>query len=141
ERILSLRPTLVITYGSQDAIEAQFSRAGIRTYSYRHAGIENVRQAIRDLGRLTGRSAEAERVVQEMQEQVDAVRARVKGLERPRTLLVFERQPGTLRGLYVSGGIGFLHEMLEAAGGTNVFADVARESVQPSTETLLLRAP
>jgi len=27
------------------------------------------------------------------------------------------------------------------AGGENVFADVARESVQPSTETLLARAP
>jgi iron complex transport system substrate-binding protein len=31
--------------------------------------------------------------------------------------------------------------MLEIAGGQNVFADVARESVQPSHETLLARAP
>jgi iron complex transport system substrate-binding protein len=31
--------------------------------------------------------------------------------------------------------------MLDIAGGTNVFADVARESVQPSIETLLARAP
>jgi iron complex transport system substrate-binding protein len=43
--------------------------------------------------------------------------------------------------LYASGGIGFLHEMLEVAGGINVFADVARESVQPSHEVLLSRAP
>jgi iron complex transport system substrate-binding protein len=31
--------------------------------------------------------------------------------------------------------------MLEIAGGTNVFADVAGESVQPSVETLIRRAP
>jgi ABC-type Fe3+-hydroxamate transport system substrate-binding protein len=31
--------------------------------------------------------------------------------------------------------------MLDVAGGTNVFADVPRESVQPSSETLLVRAP
>jgi iron complex transport system substrate-binding protein len=31
--------------------------------------------------------------------------------------------------------------MLEAAGGTNVFAGIAREAVQPSHETLLTRAP
>ena len=31
--------------------------------------------------------------------------------------------------------------MLDAAGGRNVFADLARESVQPSHETLIARAP
>ena len=34
-----------------------------------------------------------------------------------------------------------LSAMLEAAGGDNVFADVKKESVQPTTETLLTRAP
>jgi len=43
--------------------------------------------------------------------------------------------------VYASGGVGFLHEMLEVAGGRNVFADVPRESVQPSIETLLTIAP
>jgi iron complex transport system substrate-binding protein len=56
-------------------------------------------------------------------------------------VLVFEREPGTLRGIYVSGGRGFLHDMLDAAGASNVFADVDREAVQPSSETLLARAP
>ena len=54
---------------------------------------------------------------------------------------MFERQPGTLREVYASGGVGFLNEMLDIAGGRNVFADVSRESVQPSIETLLARAP
>jgi iron complex transport system substrate-binding protein len=56
-------------------------------------------------------------------------------------LLVIDRQPGTLREVYASGGVGFLQEMLTAAGGDNVFADSKTESVQPSTETLLARAP
>ena len=34
-----------------------------------------------------------------------------------------------------------MHEMLSAAGATNVFADSKSESVQPSHETLLVRAP
>ena len=37
--------------------------------------------------------------------------------------------------------MGFLHEVLDAAGGANVFADVRREALQPSTETMLARAP
>jgi iron complex transport system substrate-binding protein len=37
--------------------------------------------------------------------------------------------------------VGFLHDLIEVAGGTNVFADVRRESVQATTELILARAP
>ncbi len=80
-------------------------------------------------------------MLRDIQVRLDQVRARVKGRPRPKVLLVFERQPKTLRDIFASGGRGFLHEMLEIAGGQNVFADVARESVQPSVETILARAP
>jgi iron complex transport system substrate-binding protein len=141
ERILSLRPDLVIVYGSQSGQQSQFERAGIRTFSYRHGGVSTVLETIRDAGAATGHDTEASRLVGDIRARLDAVRARVKGRPRPRVLLVFERQPGALREIYVSGGSGFLHEMLEIAGGQNVFADIARESVQPSHETLLARAP
>ena len=39
ERILSLRPDLVLIYGSQGGLEVQLARAGIRTFSYRHGGV------------------------------------------------------------------------------------------------------
>ncbi len=141
ERILALRPDLVITYGSQTALEAQFTRASIRTFSYRHGGITTVIETLRDLGAATGQAAGAERTIRDIQGRLDAVRARVKGRPRPKTLLVFDRQPQALQGMYVSGGRGFLNEMLTIAGADNVFADVPRESVQPSHETLIMRAP
>ena len=141
ERILSLRPDLVITYGSQSNVETQFARVGIRTYSYRHGGIATVLESLRELAALTGHRAEGERVARDLQDRLDAVRTRVRGRARPRTILVFEHEPRTLRGMFISGGIGFLHEMLEIAGGDDVFADVKAESVQPSVETLIARAP
>jgi len=141
ERILSLKPDLVVTYGSQTALEAQLARANIRTYSYRHGGIADVFESIKGVGRASSHAVEADALVSRLTSQLDALRARVKGRPRPKTLLVVDRQPGTLREIYASGGIGFLHDMLEAAGGDNVFADVKKESVQPSTETLLTRGP
>ena len=81
------------------------------------------------------------KVLSRIEGRLNQIRERVRGLPRPQTLLVFERSPQTLRGIYVSGGTGFLNEMLDYAGGANVFADVRRESVQPSQETLLTRAP
>ena len=54
---------------------------------------------------------------------------------------MFEREPGTLRSIYVSAGVGFMHDMLEVAGGTDAFQDVQRQSLQASTEVFLARAP
>src|SRR6185312_14915703 len=39
ERILALRPDLVLSYGSQTDVQAQLARANIRVFSYRHAGL------------------------------------------------------------------------------------------------------
>ena len=141
ERILSLRPDLVLTYGSQGELELQLARAGIRTFMYRHAGVPGVLQALRDLGAATGHVADSERKAREIQARLDAVQARVRGYARLQTLLVLTRQPQSLQQMYVSGGFGFLDDLLQIAGGANVFADVTQESVQPSHETLLARAP
>src|SRR5262249_42067292 len=42
---------------------------------------------------------------------------------------------------YASGGIGFIHDMVDAAGGSNVFADVQQQAVQATTELILARRP
>jgi iron complex transport system substrate-binding protein len=56
-------------------------------------------------------------------------------------MLVFGRERLALRGLYASGGVGFLNDMLEAAGGENIFADVKLQAVQASTEQIIARHP
>jgi iron complex transport system substrate-binding protein len=141
EKILALRPDLVVSYGSQTDMQAQLARAKIGVFSYRHAGLNGVFTTLKDLGAAVGRTADAERLAREIRGGLDAIQTRVRGRPKPRTLLVFERDPASLRSVYVSGGVGFLHDMLGVAGGVNVFADVARESVQPSVETMLARAP
>jgi len=141
ERILALRPDLVLSYGSQTDVQAQLARANIRVFSYRHAGLNGIFTTLTDLGAAVGRPADADRLARELRGGLDAIQARVRGRGTPKTLLVFERDPASLRSVYVSGGVGFLHDMLGIAGGVNVFADVARESVQPSVETMLARAP
>ena len=43
--------------------------------------------------------------------------------------------------MYASGGIGFLHDLVELAGGEDVFSDIKRESVQATAELVLARRP
>ena len=126
ERIISLRPDLVITYASQVDLQAQLKRATIATFDDRHAGLAHILVTMKELGIRTGHGPEA-----------DAAVATIEA----RPLLVFSREPKTLRNVYVSGGRGFLHDMLEMAGGDDLFNDIDKESVQVSAETILARAP
>ena len=141
EKIISLRPDLVITYGSQADLQAQLKRASIPFFDYRHGGLDHIMVTMRALGARTGHFDQAERVAQALQAGIDAVKARVAGKPRPKTLLVFGREPGSLRNIYASAGRGFLHDMLVAAGGEDVLSDIDKESAQVSTETILARRP
>jgi iron complex transport system substrate-binding protein len=141
ERILSLKPTLVVVYASQRELVDRLARLNIGIVETKHGGLSDVPASIRALGRRVGRDRRAEEVAASIEQSIDQVRKRVAGRSRPRTALIFGREPGSLRGIYASAGVGFMHDMLEAAGGDDVFADVRRENLQVSVEMLLARAP
>jgi iron complex transport system substrate-binding protein len=141
EQIFALRPDLVVFHGSQhDQIE-QVTRAGIDTFTYVHGGVDDTLTVIRRLGARTDRQADAEQLAASIEDRLAALRTRLAGRDRPRVLLVFGREPGSLRNVYASGGTGFLHDMLEAAGGENVFAELPRESLPLTSEAILTAAP
>jgi len=141
ERILSLRPDLVITYGTQTELRAQLDRARIPQFVYTHGGFADVWRTIREIGARVGRAEAAARLAAAIEAAIERIRQRVAGRDTPATLLVIGREAGAVRGIIASGGVGFLHEMLEIAGARNVFADIARESVQATTELVLARRP
>jgi iron complex transport system substrate-binding protein len=141
ERILSLRPDLVIVYESQADLRKQLERASIPMFIYKHAGLADVTTTIRDLGNRVGQPGGAGDVVKRIDLKLEDIRKRVAGRPRPQTLLVFGRDALSLRGIYASGGFGFLQDMLTIAGGDNVFAEIKQQSVQATSELILARRP
>lgn len=141
ERILGLRPEVVVVYHSQTDLKLQLARSKIPIFEYKHAALADVMSTLRDLGTAVGRAEEARSAAAGIERSLDEIRRRVAGRPRPRVLVVFGRESGALRGIYASGGVGFLHDMLAVAGGTNVLADVNRQSTQATTELILSRRP
>jgi iron complex transport system substrate-binding protein len=141
ERILAIKPDLVIVYATQKELIARLDRAGIAYFNYQHKALADILTTIRAIGERVGSADRANRVASEMQRSLDDIRARTSGVPHPATLLVFERDPAALRNVYASGGYGFLHDMLEIAGGQNVFASVKQQAVQASTEMLITSKP
>ena len=142
ERIFTLRPDLVILYDTQTDLRSQLEKASIPILTYTHEGLAEVSDMIRLLGIRTGHSTEAETIATELEASLVAIQRRVAGRPKPRTLLVFGREPLTLRNGYACGGIGFLQDMREVAGGNNVFSEIDSENVsQVSSESILSAAP
>ena len=141
ERILSLKPDLVVLHNSQtDAIE-QMRRGGIEVFLYRHGGISDATEMVRRLGRRTGRTIKAMMVAKQVEVKLQSIRTRVSKYPKPKVLLVLGREPDTIRNVYASGGIGFLNDMVTAAGGINVFAHIQSEAVRPTAEGVLAASP
>jgi iron complex transport system substrate-binding protein len=141
EQIIRLRADLVIVYGSQSEVSSKLERAGVATFPYVMGGLDNLTVTIRRLGPIVGRPSEAERVATNLQARFDAIRARVAGRPRPRTLLVFGREPGALRAIDATGGTGFLSDIVALCGGDNIFVAEQREAVRVGTESILAAAP
>jgi iron complex transport system substrate-binding protein len=141
ERILALRPDLVVVYRSQTDLIAQLGRAQIPMFVYAHAGLADVTSTLRDVGARVGAAERADTLAADIERRIDVLRKRYATGPRPKTLVVIGRGAFALRGIYASGGVGFIHDMIVAAGGDNVFADTKREAVQATSELIIARAP
>ena len=141
ERILAIKPDLVVVYATQQELIERLDRAAIPYFNYQHRALPDILTTIRAIGARIGSAARAEAVASAMERSLAEIRGRTAGLQHPATLLVFERDPGALRNVFASGGYGFLHDMLEIAGGRNVFANLKQQAVQASTEMLITSRP
>src|SRR5216684_1799325 len=70
ERILTLRPTLVVIYETQVELRDRLAAAGIRTWPYRHGSIASIYDTIQGLGVALGRTADADALTRRMQQRV-----------------------------------------------------------------------
>jgi iron complex transport system substrate-binding protein len=138
ETILSLHPDLVIGTQPKGPMEVtdQLERAGIPIFLVSPHGIAGIFQSIESVGMALNRTPQADALVHSLQQRVDAVKARTKGLPAPRVFMPIWYDPIT-----TIGKNAFITEVIEAAGGRSVTDDLASEWPQISMEVVLERAP
>src|SRR5437016_3634242 len=140
EKIMELKPDLVITYGTQDVLRDRLQSVGIHFYPFVHGNVDHTLQFMLDLGHTLGADPRAEQVVREIRRTFDDVRAKAPPM-RPKVLLVHNRGAGILGSFYSVGSEAFQHDLIEIAGGQNLFSDVDRETLQPTLEEVISRRP
>ncbi|PYS31268.1 MAG: hypothetical protein DMG11_01880, partial [Acidobacteria bacterium] len=140
EKIMELKPDLVITYGTQDVLRDRLQSVGIHFYPFVHGNVDHTLQFMLDLGRTVGTEVRARQVVQDIRSTFDEVRRNAPAA-RPKVVLITYRGAGVLGAFYTVGSRAFQHDLIEMAGGRNLFADVEAETLQPTLEEVISRKP
>lgn len=138
EAVLAARPDLVLLYNSAQhtAVAARLRGLGIPTLRLNTDVLADVSRVGRLLGRVTGHQRSADSLAEAFDTALAAVTVPAGSRRRPTVLLlVWEQPPMTI------GGGSFLSELVERAGGENLFADVTASAGPVSIEAVAARNP
>jgi iron complex transport system substrate-binding protein len=138
EVVLGAHPDLVILYASQDnrPAAARFRAAGVSTLSLRTDHIADFRRTVQMLGAILRDSARARAVSDSVFRTLGRVRAATAHLSRPTVFWHIWDAP-----LITIGAGSFMTELVDIAGGRNVYADIAVPSATISLEDVARRNP
>jgi iron complex transport system substrate-binding protein len=119
-KILALEPDLVLTFSDLQAdIAASLIRAGIAVHAFNQRSIAQILDMVRTLGALVDAEPRADRLADELSAAVESARVCAARLPR-RPKVYFEEWDDPM-----ISGIGWVSELVEAAGGVDIFADRA----------------
>ena len=116
-KILALEPDLVFAFSDLQAdIAAELGRAGIAVHLFNQRDIAGIMAMIRTVGALVGAADRADALARSFEERLESLAASVSGRARPRVYFEEWDEP-------LISGIGWVSELIEIAGGADVFAE------------------
>lgn len=140
ETLLALRPDLVVSTPLMiPELEERMRRRGMDVYIAPQDTLEDVLESIEEIGRLTGREENAQALVEDLRDRIEAVRARAEAVpreDRPTVYIEIGYGP-----IYTVGRNNFLHEMVTIAGGINMTGDIEQPFAQIASEVVVTRDP
>ena len=140
EKILALAPDLVLTFSDLQAdIAAALIRRGLAVHAFNQRSVAGILDMIGMLGALVEASERAEELVGTLEARLAEARKRADNLKkRPRVF--FEEWDDPL-----ISGIGWVSELVEIAGGIDIFADCRNQSAAKdrvvTSEEVVAREP
>jgi iron complex transport system substrate-binding protein len=138
ESILAAKPDLVLIYASLDnrAAATRMRNAGVNTLSLKIDTIGDFKRTIMVLGKVLGDTAKAQLVRDSVLRTLDSIRVVTANLPRPTIFWHIWDAP-----LLTIGKLSFMNELVEAAGGRNVYDDINQVSPAVSVEDVVKRNP
>jgi len=141
ERIAGLQPDLVVLRGGNPEVEQLCKERGVAVFHDPTERLADIEDCIRDLADLVGAVENGAELIRRHNDRIEMIRQRVTGLPKPRVFVTVSRNPAELSNILTTGRSTFLGEMIELAGGVNVFGDIDIDYPQVTPEEILTRRP
>lgn len=141
ETVLALAPDLILAaHGlpmeTVGILEDLGKDQGFAVFGIMSNDLDDLMDDIRTVGDITGKEAEADALTSDMAARIQAVTDKTDQLEhRPKTFYVIWNDP-----VFTAGTETFIHELIEKAGGQNIFEDLTGYPIV-SIEEVLARDP
>ncbi|MPZ38672.1 MAG: ABC transporter substrate-binding protein [Rhizobiales bacterium] len=120
EKILALEPDLVLAFSDLQAdLVAELIRRNVAVHAFNQRDVAGILDMIRTVGALSAAQAKADALAVSLEERLRKTRERATALKR-RPRVYFEEWDGPM-----ISGIKWVSELIEAAGGIEVFPALA----------------
>jgi iron complex transport system substrate-binding protein len=142
EAILSLKPDLVLASAINTDEQVQsLEKLGLTVFMLPNpTNMADMYQGLETVAKLTGRQAEAAKLIDSLKTRVAAVGSKIAGAkERP--LVYYELDATDPSAPYTAGPGSFVDQLIQEAGGQNVGSILSGQWAQISVEQLLVKNP
>jgi len=133
----SLKPTLILSiHQMQHEISEQLQAKGYRILHFEPVTLEDVFQMIETIGDATGKGKCARELTAGYRKEIEAIQAITKNL--PQLAVYFEINHS---GPYVLGAGSPMDQIVDIAGGRNIFEDISSEAFKADLNDIINRNP
>ena len=138
ERVLSLRPNLVIGWksGNRASDMARLERLGFKLFVIEPTALVDVPRVLRMIGALAGTAAQAEAAAHAFEDGLQVLRARYAGASSVRVFYEIWHEP-----LMTVNRQHMISDVLRLCGGENIFAELPVLTPVVSLEDVIARRP
>ncbi len=141
ESVLSQKPDLVIILSGRADLEDKLKPFSLPVLVLEHETLAKIYKSIRILGKRIGREDAATSLISDIERDLAEIEARLSGLPKKEVLFLVGRNSGSLTDIYVVGTRSYLGQLIELAGGNNIFSDLPAPYPKVSIEQILVRNP
>jgi iron complex transport system substrate-binding protein len=132
EKLTLISPALIIVPGRHEQVTAFGEMNQIPVLNVHMDNLETIHAGIDAIGAALGVPERATELWTTIEADLNALRESLKDLPRKKVLIVLGRERGDLTNLQTVGGSSFISEIVDAAGGDNIYKSATQPYLEAS---------
>jgi iron complex transport system substrate-binding protein len=137
EKVANLNPSIVFSSAlEQESIALDIKKLGLQVERSYPKSLDELRREIVRLGKVIGKEKEALELEDSLKVAIDAIRKKQTGKAIPKVYIEIYRDP-----LMSVSDASFVGELIETAGGDNIFSALERDYARVKAEDVIQLKP